>query len=97
MRLIESASVPAAESTVMLSGAPGLSGIVSVTTIRSIPDSSYGRRSKAFPEKTPWVAQAITLRAPSSSTVLAAAQSVPAVSIMSSEMIATLSRTSPTT
>ena len=34
MRRIESAKVPAVDSTVMFSGAPGRSGIVSVTTIR---------------------------------------------------------------
>jgi hypothetical protein len=40
MRRIESAKVPAVESTVMLSGAPGRSGSVSETTIRSIPEFS---------------------------------------------------------
>jgi hypothetical protein len=40
IRRIESAKVPAVERTVMLSGAPGRSGIVSVTTIRSIPEFS---------------------------------------------------------
>ena len=40
MRRIESAKVPAVESTVMLSGAPGRSGIVSVTTICSIAEFS---------------------------------------------------------
>ena len=39
MRRIESASVWAVDSTVMLSGAPGRRGTVSVTTIRSMPDS----------------------------------------------------------
>ena len=40
MRRIESAKVLAVESTVMLSGAPGRSGSVSVTTIRSIAESA---------------------------------------------------------
>jgi hypothetical protein len=40
MRRIESAKVLAVESTVMLSGAPGRSGSVSVTTICSIPEFS---------------------------------------------------------
>ena len=40
MRRIESAKVPAVESTVMLSGAPGRNGIVSVTTIFSMPELS---------------------------------------------------------
>ena len=40
MRRIESAKVPAVESTVMLSGAPGRNGSVSETTIRSIPEFS---------------------------------------------------------
>ncbi len=40
MRRIESAKVPAVESTVMLSGAPGRSGSVSETTIRSIEESA---------------------------------------------------------
>ena len=65
MRRIESAKVLAVERTVMLSGAPGRSGRVSVTTIRSIAE--FSSRSKAGPEKTPWVAQAITRAAPSSS------------------------------
>ena len=40
MRRIESAKVLAVESTVMLSGAPGRSGSVSVTTICSMPELS---------------------------------------------------------
>jgi hypothetical protein len=40
MRRIESAKVPAVESTVMFSGEPGRSGIVSLTTICSIPEAS---------------------------------------------------------
>jgi hypothetical protein len=40
MRRIESAKVLAVESTVMLSGAPGRSGSVSVTTICSMPEFS---------------------------------------------------------
>ena len=43
IRRIESASVWAVESTVMLSGAPGRSGIVSVTTIRSIFELLVGQ------------------------------------------------------
>jgi hypothetical protein len=40
MRRIESAKVPAVVSTLMLSGAPGRSGSVSVTTICSMPELS---------------------------------------------------------
>jgi hypothetical protein len=81
----------------MFSGAPGRCGTVSVTTIRSIPEFSAARRSYAGPEKTPWVATAITRAAPSSRTVRAAAVRVPAVSIMSSTRTAVLPFTSPTT
>ena len=45
-------------------------------------------RSMAGGESTPWVAQAKTARAPCALTAWAAAQSVPAVSIMSSTMMA---------
>ena len=70
----------------MLSGAPGRSGIVSVTTISSKPASA--RFSNARPLSTGCVAAAYTRRAPDSSTVCAAAFSVPAVSIMSSSRTA---------
>ena len=40
----------------MLSGAPGRSGIVSVTTICS--NGALARFSQALPLKTPWVAAA---------------------------------------
>ena len=88
IRRIESVSSSAQLSWTRLSGAPARSGIVSVTTICSIPE--FSSRSKAGPEKTPWVAQAITLAAPSSRTVWAAAQRVPAVSIMSSTSTAVI-------
>ena len=46
MRRIESARVWAAERTTMFSGQPGRSwAMVSVTTIRSMPEASGARRS----------------------------------------------------
>jgi hypothetical protein len=56
MRRIESVSRSAHDSTRMWSGAPGRSGMVSVTTICSKPEEA--RFSYASPEKTPCVAAA---------------------------------------
>jgi len=53
--------------------------------------------STAGPEKTPWVAQASTLLAPLFISMFAAATMVPAVSIRSSTIIASLPSISPTT
>src|SRR5437763_5327387 len=90
---IELVSRSAQESHETLSGAPGGSGIVSVTTTCS--KFAAARFSHASPEKTPWVAAAYTLRAPASWTAWAAALSVPAVSMMSSTSTAVLPLTSP--
>ena len=95
MRRIESVSRSAHGSTRMFAGAPGRSGMVSVTTICS--NGEARRFSQALPEKTPWVAAAYTRAAPSSLTVWPAARSVPAVSIMSSTSSAVLPVTSPMT
>src|SRR3954454_22758844 len=95
MRRMLSVSRSATESTVMLSGAPGCSGIVSVVTICS--NGLAARFSKALPERTGCVAAANTRRAPSPLTVSPAARSVPAVSMMSSTITAVLSLTSPIT
>jgi hypothetical protein len=56
MLRIESVSSSAQDRTLMLSGAPARSGIVSVTTICSIPASAMF--SKALPLSTGWVAAA---------------------------------------
>lgn len=52
--------------------------------------------SMALPLKMPWVTMAMASRAPCSITTSAALTSVPQVSAISSTMIATRSRTSPT-
>ncbi len=57
----------------------------------------FWMRSSAGPLKRPWVATANTLRAPASLSAAAPATSVPAVSTMSSLMIATRPSTSPIT
>src|ERR1019366_7653200 len=95
IRRIESVSSSAHGSTRTFSGQPTWTGIVSVTTISSRPD--VRRFSNASPENTACVAAAYTRAAPSSLTVLAAALSVPAVSIMSSTITAVLPFTSPIT
>jgi hypothetical protein len=52
--------------------------------------------SSAFPVNSPWVAKQLTLNAPISFNTFVASLSVPAVSIMSSMMIACFYFTSPT-
>ncbi len=54
-------------------------------------------RSAAGPDSTPWVAATMTSAAPLSNSASAAAQMVPAVSIMSSTRTQTRPLTSPTT
>src|ERR671915_244449 len=76
-------------------GAPSFSGMVSVTTMPASGPSL--RISKARPEKRPCVATAKTSSAPSSSTVWAAALSVPPVAMMSSTITAVRFFTSPIT
>ena len=78
----------------MTAGAFSRSGTVSVTTICAM-SSQRSSRSNAGGENRPWVAAAYTLVAPSSRTFFAPSTRVPAVSIMSSIMIATLPCTSP--
>jgi hypothetical protein len=56
IRRIESVSRSAVGRTSMFAGAPGRSGIVSVTTIFS--NGALARFSQALPEKTPCVAAA---------------------------------------
>ena len=95
IRRIESVSTSAQVSWVIRSGAPSGSGTVSVTTIPLSGEAASV--SKALPANSPCVATACTLRAPSSSTVWAAAASVPPVPMMSSTITATLPFTSPIT
>jgi len=52
--------------------------------------------SNAFPENNPWVAKQLTLKAPFSLRTFVASASVPAVSIISSIMIACFPYTLPT-
>src|SRR5205814_1319756 len=73
--------------------ASGRSGMVSVTMSSSMLE--WARRGMAGPESTGWVAQASTSGAPAPRTASAAAESVPAVSTMSSTMTATRPSTSP--
>ena len=68
---------------------------MSVTTIPASGEAD--RVSNALPEKSPCVATAYTFSAPSSSTVWAAATSVPPVPMMSSTITAHLPWTSPIT
>src|SRR3954462_12751413 len=69
MERIERARMSATLSSLILSGAPGPSGIVSVTTISSI--SGPLSRSNAGPEKTPCVAVAKTREGPAPRTLRA--------------------------
>lgn len=68
--------------------------MVSVTTISSI--SEFLMFLKAFPENNPCVANDLTVNAPSSFSTFDASERVPAVSIMSSMIMACLYATEPT-
>lgn len=70
-------------------------GMVSATST-DLKGESF-KRSIAGPDKTGWVAHACTSVAPFSNKTLAAAQIVPAVSIISSTKIAIFPSTSPIT
>mmetsp|Transcript_1343 Transcript_1343/g.3957 ORF Transcript_1343/g.3957 Transcript_1343/m.3957 type:complete len:239 (+) Transcript_1343:1144-1860(+) len=96
MRRMASAMRGATESCISFSLVSrwGLSGTVLQVTTSSKHD--WRMRSEAGPEKRPWDAKANTRRAPCSLSDSAAWHRVPAVSIMSSTMMASLSLTVPT-
>ena len=73
--------------------AAGVSGMVSVTTSSSSAEAEI--LSIAAPDSTGWVQYATTFKAPCCLSAAAAAQSVPAVSTMSSTSTQVLPETSP--